>query len=417
MTGTFGPALAKEPGRQLFPPEEHVSIGAMDRMSQVKPEETGGSEVEGPRVSQPTPHRLQGLLQPDLPASAGQSSLRTALADLLYYRWFVAQTVTIGALIAVLVTLILPNQYTSTAILLPSGKGGSLGSLTRGLSRQLADLGIGGTIPGADPSESSELFPDILRSHTVGEAVLAGFYTRTAQSGEEAFSLYDYFDSDYAFESLYDCARISQEPNTGIITIAVTTPFPEFSQQIAAAFLRELETFNRERRSTHGMEKAAFLSERLTEVKAELDTAENELKTFRSRNMNFAQSSDPEILAELSRFERNTRIKAEVFALLTQQHELARLEAADQMPIVQVLDSPSVPNKKSGPARRVIVAVTALLSFAGACVVTVGLRPARQAFPDSTLLDRLRHMASRQPLWNTMRLKRAAERSKRNSGG
>lgn len=344
-----------------------------------------------------------------LPAVSEAYAARTAFKDLWHHRWFIVQAIFLAGFLAALIALLLPNQYTSTAVLLPSGKSANLGGIARGLSGQLADLGLGGVIQGSDPGESSELFPDVLKSRTVGESVLSGRYTHTAEPGEAPFTLYEYFDSDYAFEMLYDLADIRQNPKTGIITLSVTTQYPHFSQQIAAAFLAELEKFNRERRLTQGMEKASFLDSRLAQVQAELETAENELKDFRSRNMNYAQSSDPEILAELTRLERTSTIKAEVYALLTQQYELARLEAADQMPIVQVLDSPAVPNKKSGPPRKVIVAAAMFLAFAGACVVSVGLRPAHRAFPESRMLSRASRWTQVGPAWRGLKLQRGSE--------
>jgi uncharacterized protein involved in exopolysaccharide biosynthesis len=60
------------------------------------------------------------------------------------------------------------------------------------------------------------------------------------------------------------------------------------------------------------------------------------------------------------------RVKAEeaAFELLTQQYELARIEEARDVPTVSVIDLPGVPEKKSFPPRRLIVALFTLFSVA-----------------------------------------------------
>lgn len=57
---------------------------------------------------------------------------------------------------------------------------------------------------------------------------------------------------------------------------------------------------------------------------------------------------------------RRVKVQETVFALLTQQYEIARIEEAKDTPVVSVIDTPGVPEKKSFPPRLLI---TLLLTF------------------------------------------------------
>jgi hypothetical protein len=65
---------------------------------------------------------------------------------------------------------------------------------------------------------------------------------------------------------------------------------------------------------------------------------------------------------------RKTRVQEAVFETLTQEYELAKVEEAKEIPTVKVLDSPSLPDKKSFPPRTLITLLGAVLAFA--CGVT-----------------------------------------------
>lgn len=51
---------------------------------------------------------------------------------------------------------------------------------------------------------------------------------------------------------------------------------------------------------------------------------------------------------------RSTKVEETVFAVLTQEYELAKVEEAKEIPSVKVLDAPNIPEKKSFPPRAVV---------------------------------------------------------------
>ncbi|MGB9417303.1 MAG: lipopolysaccharide biosynthesis protein, partial [Acidobacteriaceae bacterium] len=63
---------------------------------------------------------------------------------------------------------------------------------------------------------------------------------------------------------------------------------------------------------------------------------------------------------------RRVKVQEAVFELLTQQYELARIEEAKDVPVVSVIDSPGIPEKKSFPPRLLLALLLTFLTFAGA---------------------------------------------------
>ena len=70
---------------------------------------------------------------------------------------------------------------------------------------------------------------------------------------------------------------------------------------------------------------------------------------------------------------RETKMREIVYALLTQQYEMARVEEAKEIPTVSVLDAANVPEKNAGPPRIVIIIVGTALAFSGGVVWILGV--------------------------------------------
>jgi capsule polysaccharide export protein KpsE/RkpR len=63
---------------------------------------------------------------------------------------------------------------------------------------------------------------------------------------------------------------------------------------------------------------------------------------------------------------RRTRVQEVVFETLTKEYELAKIQEVKEIPVVKVLDSPNVPDKKSFPPRLIIMILGTTLALAGA---------------------------------------------------
>ena len=67
----------------------------------------------------------------------------------------------------------------------------------------------------------------------------------------------------------------------------------------------------------------------------------------------------PDLSLQYARLLRDAKVQETLFELLTQQYELARIQEAKDSPTIQVLDLATVPEKKSGPKRGLIVVLAA----------------------------------------------------------
>lgn len=70
---------------------------------------------------------------------------------------------------------------------------------------------------------------------------------------------------------------------------------------------------------------------------------------------------------------RRAKVQEAVFETLTQEYELAKVEEAKEIPIVKVLDAPTIPEKKSFPPRFLIVFLGTVLSAAFGFVWILGM--------------------------------------------
>jgi uncharacterized protein involved in exopolysaccharide biosynthesis len=60
---------------------------------------------------------------------------------------------------------------------------------------------------------------------------------------------------------------------------------------------------------------------------------------------------------------RTVRVQEELFELLTQQYEMARIQEAKDVPAISVIDPPGLPEKKSSPHRLLLTLLLTLLAF------------------------------------------------------
>lgn len=314
--------------------------------------------------------RDKGILGDELQYSFSPELLNL-LQSLVKRRKWIYIFVGVTVLTTVILCLSLPNRYTAKAVILPSGgTADKLGGLKQ-FAGLAGDFSFGST--GSSSENSSYLYPDILRSRLISEAVINKVYQYPQGGKKRSQNLFDYFKAkkmDSAIQALARITDFDMNRKTGVITISVTTTNRYLSAAIANEYINQLEKYNLDTRKSKAKQNEEFISQRLEEVKKELKQAEDNLKTIQLKNRNFNTASSPELAMELARLEREVEIKSKVFLTLTQQYELARVGAKKDVPIVQVLDYAKAPEGKSGPNRKFLILMSFLLSsFMGIAIV------------------------------------------------
>ena len=296
-----------------------------------------------------------------------------AIARLLISRkrWLFGMvgTVTILAVVTMLMT---PNRYTSKAVILPSGKS------TGNLSALKAMVGLGAGI-GMSEENSSALYPLILSSNLVRDAVIHKTYQFRFKGEPMSMTMGEYMgrtDPDKARKSLSGLTTISADSRSGEIVLQVETEYPELSQAVVQEYLDQLEKFNRFKRRSSATENQHYLSKQLEDARKQLTSAENALEDFRNTNANWSEFSSPEVMTRNTRLMREVEIRNTAYLLLQEQFEMAKLEAQKDIPIVNLLDGPSLPTLKSGPMRTITVLtamiVSTIIMVVGILAVDIG---------------------------------------------
>ena len=347
-------------------------------------------------------------------------SFAEIFAVMVKWRKLILVTIAVFVIVAVILALVLPVKYTSTATILPpEGQGGTeLGFLS-----MLTDLPVNiPSLPGV--VTPADLYLAILRSRNVREAVI------------KKLDLMDYFHVSYMTDALQKLDNITffDKTEENIIVIQATERTPQLAQKIVAAFLEELDRVNRETRRTSASHTRQFLEKRLQEVEQQMKDAARRLRDFQEKNkvinleeqtksaiemaanlysqialkevaLHIAEKSmeptHPEVrqlryeLAELRKqlakvengsglnkdtyivpfsevpdlgmqytfLTKDLEVFKSVYKVLTQQYEQARIQELKDTPTLSILDPPSLPDKKSKPQRRLIVMVAGLLGI------------------------------------------------------
>jgi uncharacterized protein involved in exopolysaccharide biosynthesis len=89
----------------------------------------------------------------------------------------------------------------------------------------------------------------------------------------------------------------------------------------------------------------------------------------------------PLLGAKYSDYYRRAKIEETVFELLTEQSELAKVEEAKETPSIKVLDQAQIPQRKSAPARLLIMLLGTFLAFSVAIVWILGAEQWRATDP------------------------------------
>lgn len=148
--------------------------------------------------------------------------------------------------------------------------------------------------------------------------------------------------------------NVGMAKTTGIITIEAEMPDPYLAAEINSLAIRFIKEFVSDYRFNKEATKASYLSKQVDEAKLKLDRTETALSAFKDTNRglytNLGKIQEQRLQAEFIRLQN-------IYAELSRQYELARLQAEQFSPVIEVLEPPVVPNATSKP-RRLVLAVS-----------------------------------------------------------
>ncbi len=283
-----------------------------------------------------------------------------------------------GCFAAVLVaagSLFLPNDYRSTARILPADArgGGGIGQLAAA-----AAAAVGVSIPGQESADVA--YVDILNSRWLRESLLQSTFTFQEKGwyfgavSERTMTLLAYLQAknlDRGILALRSHITISRDLKTKLLSISVETTSPELSREVTRKCVALLEEFVLRKSTSRGGAKAVFAEKRLQEARDSMAQSEDEFRKFLLGNRNYQTSSDPDVRLKGIRMEGELKLRTQLVTTLALSREQALLEEKNDMPILNVLDEGNLPIEKSGPARMQLVMFAAIAVFIGTLALSL----------------------------------------------
>lgn len=269
----------------------------------------------------------------------------------------------IAAVCMAVASLFMSNHYEAQVRILPDTGSSSLDKLAA-LNQGLALLGAGSA------DDATATYPDVLKSRWVDEQLLKKSYSYQEASWYFGSprpyiqTLLDYLGEkniDRGMKTLSGVMKIDKDIRTNLLTLSVDTKSPQLSQQVAHDALALLDAFLKTQNQTHGRETAKFTSERLKVAESDYQGAERQMAVFLNVNRNYGASADPEVRLKGQRLAADLKLREDLIASLTLNHEQALLQAANDTPVLNVLDDANLPIEKSRPHRALLVLLVMFL--------------------------------------------------------
>ncbi|MDB9956315.1 Wzz/FepE/Etk N-terminal domain-containing protein [Flavobacteriaceae bacterium] len=334
-------------------------------------------------------------------------------------RKFVIKTAIIAAVIGVLVAILTPNTYTASSMFTPNSSGSSPAGASglKGLA-SLAGINIGSSLEGAKEI-SPMLYGKILESYTFKKELLEA----PLKNLGEVNSLRDYFEQEASSSSFFGTIKeytiglpskiiglFTSEPkgavlqtiegmNTiseeefeyfevidemltltindkdGYLEITATSKLPQLAAQLVKSGENILQNQIIAIKTKSSLELLDYLQEQYVLKNNLLTEAQDNLASFKDRNLNISRSS---FSNAQTRLETALQIETSVFQNVVTQLEQVKLQVAKDTPVFSFLKPVVVPTEKSAPKRSLIVIIWLFLGV----VIGIGYLLAKEPVLD-----------------------------------
>lgn len=367
------------------------------------------------------------------PTQSGISIREVWILALRYRRFALIATFGAGVLAAI-ITLFIPNQYTAVTTILPPQQNSSLSSMLTSQLGGLASLASLGSLAGKDMGlkDPNDIYIGMLQSRTVEDDLIKQF---------NMAAVYRETKMSKARKALERHSTIQSTKN-GLISISFEDRDPNRAAGIANAYVQRLQELSSKFAMTEAGQRRKFFDQQLQDAQAKLVLAEQQLKQTQQQTgvlaldaqmkvtiesvarlkaqiaarqvelqvlSSYATEENPQrvlveqeiagLQAQLAILQdkqgggkgdlqvptsqipsigmtylnqvRDVRYYETMTELLAKQFEVAKLDEARQGAMLQVLDPAVPPDTKSFPYRLLIALLAALLGLLGSIVFLV----------------------------------------------
>ena len=127
--------------------------------------------------------------------------------------------------------------------------------------------------------------------------------------------------------------------NTGVVEIVVLTEWPSVSLALISGLVKGVNDYHLHTRQGQAGAERKFIEGRLEIARSELRASEDRMQRFQVSNR---MQASPELGFERDRLNRDLLLKQQVYTLLVQSLEDARIREVRDTPAITVLESPAV---------------------------------------------------------------------------
>ena len=302
--------------------------------------------------------------------SGGELDSFAVAASLLRHLRLVAGLPLIFVVLLVIISLLLPRQFTVETQFIPSSQSSTVSQLV-GLAAQLGLTSGGGG--GTDASDSPDFYSDFIKSNELLQGVARQTYHfrgkgGTTVSGDLALAFG--VDSGPPAVMIEKAATtllnrhlsVDVTTKTGVVNLAVNTTEAALSVQIAQRIVDEVNRFNREVRQSQAGQERQFIQTRLDSAVTELRQNQDRMEAFLRRNRDYSNS--PALQFEHDRILQDITTSQTLYTSLLQSFEQARMEEVRTTPVITVVVppvAPARPDSRHLPLRALLVGVFGLL--------------------------------------------------------
>ena len=157
---------------------------------------------------------------------------------------------------------------------------------------------------------------------------------------------------DELIKSIQSSVAATYEKKTGIVTISAVEPDPVVAAMVSRLSLEYLTNYIVTYRTEKARKQVDFLVQRVADAQNRYKSAEYALSAYRDRNRSLFLNTAK---IDEQRLQADYLLAQSVYTDLSKQLEQAKIKVQEETPVFKMIEPPTIPLKKSGPKRTVII--------------------------------------------------------------
>jgi capsule polysaccharide export protein KpsE/RkpR len=297
---------------------------------------SSSAPVRQPEIESPEKDFPGTSAPPEVPEASADTVAHLRL--LWGHRGLLFRAALYGVVASVLVALLIPSRYKSTARLMPPDNTPTSSLAMAAAATMSASAGGLGNMAGdlLGLKSSSEIFVGILNSRTTQDKLIQQFDLKKVYRARRM---------EDAREALANHTDITVDRKSQIVAVTVTDKSPQRAAAMSQAYVEELNNLVANLSTSAARRERIFLEERLQTVNKDLESAEKDFSQFASKNtaidvkaqgvamVEAAAALQGQLIAAQSEFEglkqiytdNNVRVRSVKARIDELQHQLEKL--------------------------------------------------------------------------------------------